>query len=280
MNLNWFPGHMAKTRRLIEDNLKLVDIVMELVDARLPLSSRNPEIDKLIMNKPRLVVMNKCDMADSAANEAWINYFKDNKIAAIAVSSVTGVGMNKIVPAVQKVLSEKIARDKAKGLNRTIKLMIVGIPNVGKSTFINKLSGRASTKTGDRPGVTRGKQWIRIVSGIELLDTPGILWPKIDNEQVALYLAFTGAIKDQVIDIETLACRLLELLGVNYLDKLKQRYKLDEVKSLEGHELLADICKKRGFIVSGGELDYTRGANIVIDEFRACKIGNISLERP
>lgn len=281
MNVQWYPGHMAKTKRLIQENLKLVDMVIELVDARLPLSSRNPDIDHIVGQKPRLLLMNKSDLADPSINILWETWFKDHHQSVLLIDSVTGKGFHQIEQEARKLLKEKIERDRSKGMvNRSITAMVVGIPNVGKSSFINKISGRASAKTGDKPGVTRGKQWVRMKNGLELLDTPGILWPKFEDVEVGKKLAFTGAIKDEIIDIEELTCNLLEFLRDHYPQNLMQRYQLDHVIGLKGFELLDLIAKKRGCIVAGGELDTFRAASIILDEFRAAKIGKISLERP
>lgn len=281
MNLQWFPGHMAKTRRLITENLKLIDIVVELLDARLPLSSRNPEIDVLVGDKPRLLILNKADLADESVNRKWVEYFKNQGIEAVPLDSIHAKNLNMIVDKIRYVLKDKIEKQKEKGMvNRAIKVMVVGIPNVGKSSFINKLAGRASAVTGDRPGVTKGKQWIRLKNGLELLDTPGILWPKFESQEVGLRLAFVGSIKDEIIDTEELACHLLTFLNEQYRKLLAMRYKLSETDGLQGYELLELIGKKRGFVVSGGEIDTIRAANIILDEFRASKIGKISLEKP
>lgn len=281
MNLQWFPGHMTKTRRMIEDNLKLIDIVIELVDARIPLSSRNPQIDEIVKNKPRLLLLNKSDISDSSLNKEWQKYFSDNGIPCMFVSSTTGKSFNNVLDKCREILKEKIESDKARGIvNRTIKMMIVGVPNVGKSSFINKLSGKKSAKTGDRPGVTTGKQWIRLANGFELLDTPGILWPKFEDEQVGLRLAYTGAIRDEVIDTEELACYFLEFLRDNYPQALTDRYKMTDMEGLKGYELLELLGRKRGFVVSGGEIDTLRAASILLDEFRGAKLGNITLENP
>ena len=280
MNLQWFPGHMAKTRRLMAESLKIVDIVAELVDSRLPLSSRNPEIDKIIGTKPRILIMNKADMADENATRAWVEYFEKQNIPVIAVNSINGKGLEKIDKALDKALAEKRERDKNRGITRSVKMMVCGIPNVGKSSLINKIAGRAGAKTGDRPGVTKSQQWIRLKDGIELLDMPGVLWPKFDSEVVALRLAFTGAIRDEIIDVEELACELLNFLRDNYAAALTARYKLNSVEGEMGYEILEDICRKRGFLLGKGELDYFRGANILLDEFRGCKIGRITLELP
>ncbi len=280
MNLQWFPGHMAKTRRMMTDSLKLVDIAAELLDARIPMSSRNPEIDRILGKKPRVVILNKSDMADPEANKAWIEYFAKKGIAAIEVSCTTGKGINKLSAYAQKVLKDKIERDKQRGINRSIKIMLCGIPNVGKSSFINRVAGKAVTKTGDRPGVTKGKQWLRLDSGVELLDMPGILWPKFESEDVALKLAFTGAIRDEIMDVEELACILIKFLREKYEENLKSRYKLDEITDLTDYEVLMQIAEKRGFLLKKGEFDTLRAANILLDEFRDTRLGNITMETP
>jgi len=272
---------MTKTRRMIQENLKLVDLIIELVDARLPLSSRNPEIDALVGQKPRLLLLNKADIADQNATDAWVEYFKQHGVEAMRISSVADKSLKMVLERCRALLSEQIARQKERGLvGRSIKLMVVGVPNVGKSSFINKLSGKKSAQVGDRPGVTRGKQWIRLQNGFELLDTPGILWPKFEDEQVGMYLAYTGAIKDDIMDVEELSCHLLELLATRYPQCLAERYKMDDVTDKTGYELLELLGRKRGFVVSGGEIDTLRAANILLDEFRAAKLGRISLEMP
>ena len=280
MELQWYPGHMAKTRRLIGENLKLVDVVVEILDARVPSSSRNPDFDDMLLSKPRVVVMNKYDLADEAATKLWSQWYNQKGVKVILTDSLSGKGVDKIAGAAKQAISEKIAHDTERGLTRAVRLMVVGIPNVGKSSLINRLSGRAAAKTGDKPGVTRGKQWIRPNSQIEILDTPGILWPKFENQQIGKNLAFIGSIRDEIMDVEELACHLLEFLRDNYNEMLCARYKLDDISSFSGYELLEYISKKRGFIVSGGEIDTYRGANIVLDEFRASKIGRITLELP
>ncbi len=282
MELQWFPGHMAKTRRLLKENIKLVDVVIELVDARLPLSSRNPEIDKIVGNKPRIVVLNKSDMADSATNKQWISWFKQKGISAVEINSLSGQGITGIDREIEKVLAEKFRKDEERGIQRhAVKMMVAGIPNVGKSSFINKLSKRAATKTGNRPGVTQAKQWIRIAGKYELLDTPGILWPKFEDKDAAMRIAFTGGIKDEIMDIEELAFYLVDYLKKNYPENLQERYKLDDgFDGIESYELLELIGRKRGCIVSGGKVDMLRASNLVLDDFRSAKIGNISLEKP
>ncbi len=279
MQIQWYPGHMAKTRRMIEDNLKLIDVVVEILDARIPRSGRNSNFDDIIRSKPRLIVMNKYDLADKAVTDSWIAHFESQGIKVIPISCTTGQGVNKIIPAARSVIADKIEREKAKGVTRSLKLMMVGIPNVGKSTLINRLAGKASTITGDRPGVTRGKQWIRLKDGIELLDTPGILPPKFEDEEIARNLAYTGAIKDNIINIELLSYSLLEYLRDNYPEELKARYKLEDIEDLKGYELLEYVGKKRGFVISGGEVDTERAANMLMEELRSCKIGKITLEK-
>ncbi len=271
---------MAKTRRLMSESLKIIDVAAELLDARIPLSSRNPEIDKILRDKPRIVVLNKSDMSDPEANRKWIEYFKKQGIYAVEVSCTTGKGIDKISEYAKRALSDKIERDKQRGINRSVKIMLCGIPNVGKSSFINRVAGKAVTKTGDRPGVTRGKQWLRLPSNVELLDMPGILWPKFESDEVALNLAFTGAIRDEIMDIEELACMLISRLRNAYLINLTERYKLDDTSDLTDYEILEMIAEKRGFIRKGRELDTFRAANILLDEFRGCRLGNITLELP
>lgn len=281
MNIQWFPGHMAKTRRLITENLKLVDVVVELKDARIPYSSTNPILKEILGNKPRVIALNKCDMADEGMLKEWIAYYKSQGITAVAVDSIKGTGIGALKNEINNVLRDKIKRDAEKGMkNRDPRMMVVGIPNVGKSSFINKLSGRAGAKTGDRPGVTTSKQWIRISGGYELLDTPGILWPKFEDEFVGRNLAFTGAIRDEVYDIAEVACELCTLLAQKAPQALCEKYKLDSIDGLLGHEILFNIGKKRGCLISGGDVDYDRAARILLDEFRGCKLGKIILETP
>lgn len=281
MDIQWFPGHMTKTKRMMQENQKLIDIVVELVDARIPMSSRNPSIDEIFPSKPRLLLMNKSDIADEKLNEEWKKYFENKGIMTRSISSTTGKSLNDIFASCKEILKDKLEHDKARGLvNRPIKIMVVGIPNVGKSSFINKLSGRKSAVTGDRPGVTKGKQWIRLQNGFELLDTPGILWPKFEDVSVGEKLAFTGAIKDEIMDLEEIAMKLLKLLSENYPETLAARYKMTETDGLEAYELLELLGRKRGFVVSGGEIDTERAAKILLDEFRGAKLGKITLERP
>ncbi len=283
MNIQWFPGHMAKTRRLIAENLKLVDVIIELLDARIPFSSRNPEINSLINNKPRLIAFNKSDLADEQISRQWVQWYAEQGIRCILINSINGKGLNEVKSRARELMSEKIERDRVKGkLFTPVRTMVVGIPNVGKSSFINKIVGKASAVTGDRPGVTRGKQWIRINSEIELLDTPGILWPKFEDQEVGKNLAFTGAIKDDIMDISEVAMELLVRLSRTYPNELCTRFKLDQdlLKDIEPLELLETIARKRGCIVSKGQIDYSRISAIVLDEFRGGKIGRITLEKP
>lgn len=282
MNLQWFPGHMSKTRRMISEHLKLVDVLVEILDARLPLSSRNPEIDKIAGDKLRILVLNKADLADSAATAAWQAYFARQGLTAVPLDSQSGKGFSAFAPAVDRVMKEKIERDRSRGIQRhSVKLMVVGIPNIGKSSFINRLSGRSAAKTGDRPGITTTKQWIRIAGKYELLDTPGILWPKFESPEVAKRIAFTGGIRDEIIDIEELACQLLAYLSERYAAALCARYKLTvDPAQTEPYDLLEEIGRKRGCIVSGGNVDTFRAAALLLDDFRSSKLGAITLELP
>ncbi|MDD5796716.1 MAG: ribosome biogenesis GTPase YlqF [Oscillospiraceae bacterium] len=283
-NIQWFPGHMTKTKRKIQSSLKLVDAVAEILDARIPISSKNPDIANIIQNKPRVVLLNKCDMADKAATQKWINYYKEQNIPAIPVDCKSGKGLNNFVPTLNKVLNTKITALKSKGMvNPTLRVMIVGIPNVGKSSFINRVAKQSKAKVEDRPGVTRGNQWYTISKNFELLDTPGVLWPKFDDQTTAEHLAFTGAIKDQIMDTELLSMRLLELLSQIKPPKFLERFKLtDEILESvsDSYELLKLIGKKRGMLISGGEINTERAAAMILDEFRAAKLGQITLELP
>lgn len=279
--LQWYPGHMAKTRRLIEDNLKMIDVVVEILDARIPFSGRNPNFDDIIKNKPRLLVMNKADLADRRKTDMWIAWYREKGITVIPISCATGMGINKVLSSARDLVRERIERDAEKGRTRTLKLMMVGIPNVGKSSLINRLLGKASTKTGDRPGVTKGKQWLRIRGDAELLDTPGILPPKFEDQEIAKRLAYTGAIRDEIMNTELLAYSLCEYLRDEYPAEVCERYKIkDNISALKGYELLELIGRRRGFVISGGEVDMERAANMVLDELRGCRIGNITLEVP
>lgn len=281
MNINWFPGHMAKTRRLLTENLKLVDVIIELLDARIPGSSKNPEIDMIVSNKPRIIVMNKADLADDAISKEWLKWYTSKGFSVIFIDSIKGTGINQLKTKLRELMKERIEKDRLKGrIFRPVRTMVVGIPNVGKSSFINKIAGKASAVTGDKPGVTRGKQWIRVNEEIELLDTPGILWPKFEDEQVALNLAFTGAIKDDIMDTIEIAAHLLEKLKTAYPSELTKRFKLQTLEEQTGLMLLKTCGKNRGCIVSGGEVDLQRISIIVLDEFRGGKIGKITLEKP
>lgn len=282
-NIQWFPGHMTKTKRQIEKNLKMVDAVAEIIDARIPISSRNPDIAQLVTNKPRIVLLNKCDMANDVATKQWIEHFKKQGIIAIAIDCKSNKGINAFVPALKNALTDKIESYKKKGmLNPSMRVMIVGIPNVGKSTFINRIFRQNKAKTADKPGVTRGNQWFTISKGFELLDTPGVLWPKFDDKITGERLAFTGAIKDQIIDVELLAVRLLDLLKELKTPEFISRFKLenDDITEIDSYDLLQIIAKKRGMLVSKGEADTERAAIMLLDEFRAAKLGRITLEFP
>ena len=282
-NIQWFPGHMTKTKRQIQASLKLVDAVAEIIDARIPVSSRNPDLDSIIQNKPRVVLMNKCDMADPSSTQKWINYFKNKGIVAIPIDCKTGRGINKFVSSVNEVLKEKIEKQKAKGLlNPTVRVMIVGIPNVGKSTFINRISKNRKAKAEDKPGVTRGNQWFTINKGFEVLDTPGVLWPKFEDKIVGERLAFTGAVKDQIMDTELLAMRLLDFLKVEKNPIFVERFKLQDepIENIESYELLELIGRKRGMLISGGEIDTERAAIMLLDEYRSAKLGKYTFELP
>ena len=282
-SVQWFPGHMAKTRRMIKESLSLVDIVVELRDARIPMSSSNPELHKWIGNKKRMVVLNKCDTADPRITALWLKYYKEQGITAIATDSKTGKGIPQFLPAVREELSEVLERRLNKGMaGRPLRMMVVGIPNVGKSSFINKLAREKRAKVEDRPGVTRGKQWVTVSRDVELLDMPGVLWPKFEDPAVGEKLAFTGAVKDQVLDVELLAMRLLDWMRQEYPAELSERYKItgDETLDLEPYDLLCLVGRKRGMLISGGEIDTLRAATMVLDEYRGGKFGKISLEVP
>ena len=280
--IQWYPGHMTKTKRRIEKDLRLVDAVAEIIDARIPISSRNPDIASLTSGKPRIVLLNKCDMADPRSTARWISHLSSDNVRAIPVDCKSGKGVDKFVPALSELLSERIESKKAKGmLNPTMRVMIVGIPNVGKSTFINRISKKNKAVSADRPGVTRGNQWFTVAKGFEMLDTPGVLWPKFEDQTVGERLAFTGAVKSDVMDTELLAVRLLDLLKELKTPEFSERYKLtgDDLE-LQSYELLEKIARNRGMLISGGEPDTERAAYTLLDEFRAAKLGRVTLELP
>ena len=281
MNIQWYPGHMTKTRRMMEEDLKLVDAVCEILDARIPISSRNPDIDAICGKKPRMVILNRIDMADSDLVNRWSAYFKNRGMAVIRTDCKSRKGINTFAPAVRQLLAEKLQRYAEKGqVGRPLKLMVVGIPNVGKSTFINQIAGKKGAKAENRPGVTRGKQWVNVDGGLLLLDTPGILWPKFDDPEVGLRLAYTGAVKDDILDTETLGCHLMELLAREYPAALTERYKIEIPETIDCWELLQAAGRKRGFLISVGEVDTERMAKVLLDEYRSCKLGKFTLERP
>ena len=281
VNVQWFPGHMTKAKRMMTDSVRLVDAVCEIADARIPASSRNPELEEITGGKPRLLILNRVDLADPAVTKRWVKYYKDRGVAVLETDSRSGQGVKAFPAAVRALLKEQIAAWAAKGqANRPVKLMVAGVPNVGKSTFINKVAGRKAAAVSDRPGVTRGKQWITVDRGMELLDTPGLLWPRFDTKAMGEHLAWTGAVKDGVADMEALSADLLLLLREKYPTLLETRYKLKADPALQGWELLELAARKRGFLISGGEVDTERMSAILLDEFRAGKIGRISLEAP
>lgn len=282
-SIQWFPGHMAKTRRLIQESLKLCDLVLEITDARIPQSSRNPELDRWVGAKPRMILLNKADSADPKATAEWIEYYRDQGIPAIACDCRSGKGLNRFLPTVKEMLSETLEKRKKKGLiGGALRVMVVGIPNVGKSSFINRMAGSKRAKVEDRPGVTRGRQWVNISSDLELLDMPGVLWPKFEDPAVGEKLAFTGAVKDDVIDIELLAMRLLGYLRQEYPQAIEERYKLagTNYQELDEYDLLELVGRKRGMLVSGGEVNTERAAITVMDEYRSGRLGKITFDRP
>jgi len=279
MNYQWYPGHMTKAKRMMQEDIKLIDLVIELVDARVPLSSRNPDIDELGKNKARLILLNKSDLASAHYNEEWANYFKEKGFFVVKVNARSGAGIKAVNEVIRKACSEKIERDKRRGIrNRPVRAMVVGIPNVGKSTFINTFAGKACTKTGNRPGVTKGKQWIRLNKSVELLDTPGILWPKFEDQSVGIKLAMIGSIRDEILNNEELALHLITLLKEHYPGILNERYTLQE----EGTpvQLLENIAENRLCLLKGNKLDYNKAASLLIDDFRSGKLGKITLEFP
>ena len=281
MNIQWFPGHMTKARRMIEDQVRLVDAVCEIVDARIPESSRNPELGDFVGAKPRVLILNRVDQADPALTKAWAAHYRALQYAVVETDSQSGKGVNAFAPALRVLLRDKLEQNRAKGLvGKPLRAMIVGIPNVGKSSFINRVAGRRAAKASDKPGVTRGKQWISVGEGLELLDTPGILWPRFDSQTVGENLAFTGAVRDEIMDRETLAANLLLRLMAEYPDRIEARYKFTPDPEADGYTLLETAARKRGFLISGGEADMERMAAVLLDEFRGGKLGRITLEKP
>jgi len=279
MNIQWFPGHMTKARRMIEANIKLVDAVCEVIDARIPMSSRNPDLDEMTHGKPRLIILNRVDQADATETKKWAARFKASGAAVLETDSQSGKGVAGFSPILRELLSDRLAYYQSKGqVGRKLRVMVAGIPNVGKSSFINRASGRKAAAVSDRPGVTRGKQWITIDKSVELLDTPGVLWPRFENQAVAENLAFTGAIRDAIMDTETLGANLMLRMREYYPDRIAERYKIDFTEDADGFELLTQAAKKRGFLISGGEYDLVRMAAVLLDEFRAGKLGRITLE--
>lgn len=279
MHFQWYPGHMTKARRMMQENIKLIDLVIELVDARIPLSSRNPDIDELGRQKSRLILLNKADLAENKWNDAWIEYFKDKGYLAVKVNSKKGGGIKNIQSVIQEACKEKIERDRKRGiLNRPVRAMVVGIPNVGKSTFINTLAGKACAKTGNKPGVTKGKQWIRLNKGVELLDTPGILWPKFEDQQVGMKLAFIGSIKDEILNTEELAAEFLKFMQQHYPGIITGKYNIEENGDV--YEVLNRIAESRHCIVRGNELDVEKAAALLMDDFRSGRLGELTLEYP
>lgn len=280
MNINWYPGHMKKTRESIEKNLPLVDIVFELIDARIPISSRNPIIDDILGNKPRVVILNKSDLSSEEGNRIWQEYFKNQNIAAVCIDALSGKGIDSLIKISNDLYKDKKLSNQKRGIiNKPIRVMILGIPNVGKSTLINSLAKRKSAKTGNKPGITKSNQWIKTKTNLELLDTPGILWPKFEDENVGLHLAFTGAIKNEILDIESLALKLIEFLAKNFPNLLNSRYNI-EISDKSYLQIMEEIGKKRGALIKGGEIDYAKISNIILDEFRKGIIGRITLEYP
>ena len=279
--IQWFPGHMAKTRRLIKEQLKLVDAVTMILDARIPISSLNPEIDEITEGKPKIVLLNKADLADENATARWIKYYNSQGSSALAVDCRTGRGLNAFRPLVREVLKDKIKQNEDKGMKgKTLRIMVIGIPNTGKSSFVNKMGAGGKAKVEDRAGVTRNNQWFVIGGGIELLDTPGVLWPKFDDPDVGDRLAFTGGVKDQILDMEILVCRFLDMMKKNYPERLTERYKITDFEDEQSYEILEMIGRKRGMLISGGEVNTERAAVAVLDEYRAGKLGRITFELP
>ena len=280
MNIQWYPGHMTKTRRQMEADLKQVDAVCEIVDARIPMSSRNPDIDSICGSKPRVIILNRIDLADPAATKTWSAYFKSKGMTVLCTDCKSRKGISDFTPAVRSACREKLERDAARGMNRPVRLMVVGIPNVGKSTLINQVSGRKGAKAENRPGVTRGKQWVTVDAGLQLLDTPGILWPKFEDPEVGLMLAYTGAVKEDVIDLEELACRLISLLWQRYPQAIRDRYGIEPEPDMNGYDMLQLAGKKRGYLLARGEINTERTARVIVDEYRSGKLGRFTLEVP
>ena len=281
MNIQWYPGHMTKTRRMIQCQLKNMDAVCEILDARIPLSSRNPDVEELTAGKPRLIVLNRIDVADSDATRRWAAWFRGRGFAVLEVNAKEGQGTARFAAAVRELLADKLAAYAEKGqAGRMVRVMILGIPSVGKSTFLNKVAKRKTAKAEDRPGVTRTQQWVPVDRSLELMDTPGMLWPRFDDPQVGLHLAFTGAVRDEILDTETLACRLMELLAQRYPQALAERYKIEITPEDTGYDLLIKAGRRRGFMIRGGEVDTERMAKILLDEFRGGKLGRFTLELP
>ena len=281
MNYQWYPGHMTKAKRMMQEDIKLIDLVIELVDARVPLSSRNPDIDELGKNKSRLILLNKADLADKNANKKWGEYFQSKGYFVQEVDSRSGAGMKAISAIIQEACKEKIERDRKRGIkNRPVRAMVVGIPNVGKSTFINTYAGKACAKTGNKPGVTKGKQWIRLNKNVELLDTPGILWPKFEDQAVGLRLALIGSINDEILNIDELAMELITFLRKQYPGTLEKRFQMDESEEKSAAQILEEIARVRGCLIRGGELDYGKASKLLMDDFRSGKLGRVTLEFP
>lgn len=281
MNVQWYPGHMTKTKRMIGENLKLVDLVVEIIDARIPISSRNPDLDGLLGEKPRLIILNRADQADPVKNKEWSNWFRSKGVSVLQTDCKTGAGVKQFAPVTKSILKEQIARWAEKGqVGRPVRAMVVGVPNVGKSTFINQIARRKSAKAQNRPGVTRGKQWVTVDNDLELLDTPGILWPKFEDQTVGFHLAFTGAVKDDIMDLETLASHLIKVLAARYPDAIQARYKVVVPAQIQEWQLLEEAGRKRGFLISGGEVDTERMARVLLEEYRSGKLGRFTLETP
>lgn len=280
-NYQWYPGHMTKAKRMMQENIKLIDLVIELVDARIPLSSRNPDIDELGKNKARIILLNKSDLADARKNKIWMEYFTDKGFHVLEINAKTGAGIKSIQGVVQEACREKIARDRKRGiLNRPVRAMVVGIPNVGKSTFINSFAGKACAKTGNKPGVTKGKQWIRLNKGLELLDTPGILWPKFEDQTVGLRLAMIGSMNDEIVHLDELACELIDFLRAQYPGLLEKRYEIEISEAQNAYDTIKSVCISKKCFLKGEELDIMKASAMIVDDFRNGKIGKITLEMP